>query len=69
MRVWIFSCLRRATFVRINPVIDVCVVHVSERNDEPRRPPSNHDYSRGRDWLVCVIGLVYILCSPAIPLW
>jgi len=74
LRVWIFSCLS-ATFVFINPVIGVCVVQVRERNDEPRSPPRNFDRSidthptgpRATDWLVCVIGLVSLLCSPPIP--
>ena len=73
IRVWIFSCLS-ATFVFINPVLDVCVVQVRERNDEPRSPP-RFDRSidtpptgpRATDWLVCVIGLVSLLCSPPIP--
>jgi len=31
--------------VFINPVIDVCVVHIREHNNEPRSPPSNPNHS------------------------
>ena len=73
LRVRIFSGLS-ATFVFINPVMDLCVVHVRERNDESRSPPSYPNHSIGNppaepgatNWLVCVIGLVDLLCSPPI---
>ena len=58
----ILSCLR-ATFVFINPVIDVCVVHARERNHELRSPPNHARETpptepRATDWLVYVIWLV-----------
>ena len=73
LRVGIISCLS-ATFVFINLVVGVCVVHVREHSNEPRSP-SNPAHSigdsstepRGTDWLVCMIGLVPLLCSPSDP--
>ena len=72
----ISSCLS-ATLVFINPVVELCVMHVKEHTDESRGPPSKPNGSiatystepRATVWLVCVIGLASLLCSLHIPVW